>query len=434
MKKWWRTIRGCMLLLLSSFWLCACSVELDDEVYEIRLPQIGEMQSEETQSKEIESADAGDEETESRDAQNEALQHLKTQVNDLEAEDSFLLEDVTYFAYDSLTDAGQIWYRDMEQCLGNMEEMVSLEVSVLTEDLNEEDIDMIFQCVLMDHPELFFVDGYTYTKYTRGEEIVEIEFSGTYNVDKMEALSRKKEIVDAVVPLLVGAENCTSDYERIKYVYDTIIMNTEYDLTAPDNQNIYSVFVNHTSVCQGYAKAVQYLLNCMGMECTLVQGRVDTGEGHAWNLVKSDGSYYYVDTTWGDASYRMENDNVAEGMPEINYDYLCITTRQLMRTHTLDSFIALPECVDDKDNYYVRENALFSGYNREQMTKLFDKAEEESQCNVSLQCTNYECFQTIFKAMIEEQDIFSYLQQDYDKVTYTHNEKQLSMTFWVTNE
>lgn len=430
MKKGWRAIERCLLLLLCSVWFCGCSVELDDKVYEIRLPQ-----SEETRSKEVESADAWDEETESRDAQNEALQRLDAQVNGVGAEDSFLLEGVTYFACDNLTDAGQIWYGEMEQCLGNMEEMVRLDVSVLSEGLSETDIDMIFQCVMMDHPELFFVEGYTYTKYVRGEEIVAIEFSGTYNVDRTEALSRKKEIEDAAALLLEGAKNCTSDYERIKYVYEKVIVNTEYDLAAPDNQNIYSVFVNHTSVCQGYAKAVQYLLNCMGMECTLVQGRVDTGEGHAWNLVKSDGSYYYVDTTWGDASYRMEEEGEAmAAMPEINYDYLCITTRQLMRTHTLSSPIALPECVDDKDNYYVRENALFSFYDREQMAKLFNKADEENKSNVSLQCTDYETFQTILRAMIEEQDIFNYLQHDYDKVTYTHNEKQLSMTFWVTNE
>ena len=31
--------------------------------------------------------------------------------------------------------------------------------------------------------------------------------------------------------------------------------------------------------------------------CTLVQGTVDTGEAHAWNLVQIDGTFYYTDCT-----------------------------------------------------------------------------------------------------------------------------------------
>ena len=206
---------------------------------------------------------------------------------------SFLWEGasfVSHFAFDSLTDAQKQWYRDIEKSLGAMEETVRLSQEGIEAGLDETCIDQIFQCVLIDHPELFYVEGYTYTKYERGGSLLAIDFSGTYSMDSQSALTRKEAIEAGAAVYLSGIAAESSEYEKVKYVYETLIRNTDYDLNSVDNQNIYSVFVNHLSVCQGYAKAAQYLLNRLGVECTLVMGTVDTGEGHAWNLVKVDGA------------------------------------------------------------------------------------------------------------------------------------------------
>ena len=214
-----------------------------------------------------------------------------------------------------------------------------------------------------------------------------------------------------------------------------MIRNTDYQLDSPDNQNIYSVFINHTSVCQGYAKATQYLLDRLGIGCSLVLGTVDTGEVHAWNLVKLDDSYYYVDTTWGDASYQISGAEL-QGyvMPEINYDYLCVTTEELLRTHTLGGQIPMPLCDATEDNYYVQEGALFMEYDKEQMQKLFQKAMEQGRADVTVKCVDIVCYQDIISALIDRQEIFDYLPENDGSVAYAQNDKQLSLTFWVTNE
>lgn len=359
----------------------------------------------------------------------------KQETQSAEEADSFLDEEAYRYAYENLSETERLWYEDIAECLGAMQEEVRLDKKSIEQGMDEADIDRIFQCVLMDHPELFFVDGYTYTKYNRGDETVAIRFSGTYSMDKEQALLRKAEIDEAVQPLLMAGSGFTDDYDKVKYVYDTLIRNTEYDLEAPDNQNIYSVFVNHKSVCQGYAKAVQYLLDRMGVECTLVQGNVDTGESHAWNLVKVNGSYYYVDATWGDASYQPDEADPEKGyVPQINYDYLCVTTKQLLRTHILGGYVPMPDCVDEKDNYYVREGALFVTYDKEQMQQLFAKYLAENRMDVTVKCADAECFRQILTAMVEEQEIFDYFDTPGKSIAYSHNEKQLSMTFWVTNE
>ncbi|MCM1113206.1 MAG: hypothetical protein NC399_08145 [Muribaculum sp.] len=347
---------------------------------------------------------------------------------------SFLEEDGSAYAYAALSESEQIWYRDMAQAMGTMTDRVKLSAEGFQAGLNESVVDHIFQCVLSDHPELFYVEGYSYTKYTRGDKTVAIEFTGTYGHDWDTVLARRREIEKAVCALLAEAPKTQDDYEKIKYVYEALVLNTEYDLNADENQNIYSVFVGHASVCQGYAKAFQYLMNRMGVECALVQGKVrDTGEGHAWNLVRSNGEFYYVDATWGDISYQnTESSAGEENLPRISYDYLCITTELLERTHLLAENDGMPECTAVSDNYFVREDALFERYDKEQLAALLERRLAEGGVDISLRCADRICYRTMCEALLDRQEIFDYLEgTGINSFVYTDNDRQLTLTFFM---
>lgn len=346
---------------------------------------------------------------------------------------SFLVEDADTYAYDHLTATEQIWYTDMEQALGCMTASTPLDESGIREGLDETDVDHIFQCVLLDHPELFYVKGYTYTKYTRGEQTLAVDFEGSYEMDTEQALAREEEIEAAAERFLAEVPD-GDDYTRVKYLYEKLIRETDYDQDAADNQNIYSVLVGGASVCQGYAKTMQYLVNRLGIECTLVIGTVTDGERHAWNLIRMDGDYYYVDPTWGDISYQLQETDVGS-LPEVSYDYFGVTTAQLRLTHTPENEVELPECTAQADNYFVHEGALFASYDREQMRALVDNSLAQGRQDIALRCTDLNCYNEVLAALVDNQEIFTYLPEGNQAETfaYTLNEQQLSMTFFLVD-
>ena len=223
----------------------------------------------------------------------------------------------------------------------------------------------------------------------------------------------------------------TDQYTIIRYLHDSLIIATEYDSNTENNQNIQSVFLDGRSVCQGYAKAMQYLLQKEGIQTLLVTGQTN-GEGHAWDLVLADGAYYYLDPTWGDASYsRAEESTENVRIPSINYDYFLVTTQELEKTHQLDESIPLPECTADADNYYVREGLYLDAYNEDRIKWIFEKARQSQTGYITMKCSNTEVYSQIKGKLIDEQEVFRFLQADGNSISYTMNETQLTLSFWI---
>lgn len=330
------------------------------------------------------------------------------------------------YAYSMLSEEEQKLYLEIRDALLNFEEDVKLS------SFDKDEIAHAFQCVLNDHPEIFYVDGYTYTEYTLGDILKKITFTGTYRLTQEEISQRQIQIDSYVNQCLADMPEDADDYAKVKYIYEYLIHHTEYDAAAQDNQNICSVFIEGRSVCQGYAKATQYLLNQAGIFSTLVLGRVVGGDGHAWNLVRIDGKYYYVDTTWGDASYQAIGGGYpGEKIPTINYDYLCVSTEQINLTHELDNVVELPECNSMEDNYYVREGLYFTQWDQEQIERIFREEYKKGSAYVTLKCGNYSVYRQMHDALIKNQEIFKYLDCPDGVVSYSDDEKQYSLSFWL---
>ncbi|WP_050008150.1 transglutaminase domain-containing protein [Butyrivibrio sp. WCE2006] len=330
------------------------------------------------------------------------------------------------YAFEHLTDEGKTVYVELLQIIRHKAS------DVVVSTLDEDVLDVVCQFVQADHPELFYIDGYTYTRYTIGGVLKRISFSGKYLYDADEIAERQAKIDAYVDECLSGIPRDADTFAKVKYVYDYLITNTEYDADAPDNQNICSVFIYGRSVCQGYAEATQYLLNKLGIPATVVTGKVN-GVGHTWNLVRVDGEYTYVDTTWGDSSYQMSE--AAEGdsqkLPFINYTYLCCTTQDIEKTHVIAETLPVPECTSMKNNYYVREGEYFTECDMDALAALFRKRYADGSNNVTIKCSTKAIYDEFNDVLFDGKKVFSLMEGTNTTVSYSRFEKQYILVIWL---
>ena len=107
-----------------------------------------------------------------------------------------------------------------------------------------------------------------------------------------------------------------TDEEKARVLHNWLIANAHYDVTLAEH-SANGVLVRGTGVCESYAKAYKLLLDKAGVPNRYVSGSANNGEGngfegHAWNLVKINGWWYHVDTTWDDPNrYKLTDPHIS---------------------------------------------------------------------------------------------------------------------------
>lgn len=324
------------------------------------------------------------------------------------------------YYYEALETEEQLVYSEMYYAITNREKvyLTTVDASVL---------DKLYQCVLSDHPEIFYNEGYVTIKQGTNNSILGLSFVGQYPIEEAEQQKRQQEMDKVIKECLAGVDAQWDEYTKVKYVYEYLIRHTTYDLNSLDNQNIYSVFANGTSVCQGYAKATQYLLNELGIECSLVAGKAK-GSSHAWNLVKVDGEYYYLDTTWGDVDYQEVEGE--EEISTVNYEYFLINTKQLELTHEIDTVVPMPYCVSMDANYYVREGLYFTALDKQQLQNCFLNAKNIGANTVTFKAADEAVFAELEDYLLEKQHVFE-IMDVREKISYYKDQDSGIFCFWL---
>ena len=292
----------------------------------------------------------------------------------------------------------------------------------------QSELDLAYRSVLNDHPEIFTVSGYVCVVHSANNAPVKTVYSAKYTMSAQEEESARRKIEDYVASFMVKAPKSGSDYDKVKYTYEYLINNTEYVLNSAENQNICSVMIFHQSVCLGYAKSMQYMLDKLGVPCTIVEGYAANGDPHAWNLVRISQAYYYVDVTWGDSSYT-NGPSAVRLYTGVNYEYLNITSDELTKGHTIENVVPLPRCVEIRDNYYVKEGLYFDSVNSSALSAKFKEANDAKEDHITIKCANDSAFQEIKYFLIDEQKVFDYLPGETQSLSYSENPDMHTLTF-----
>ncbi|MFJ7951913.1 transglutaminase domain-containing protein [Lysinibacillus sp. NPDC096418] len=190
-------------------------------------------------------------------------------------------------------------------------------------------------------------DGYVYghisqhaIRYEYNKISAKIYGEQSYLMTPEQAAYVEMNVQDILASIVTSS---MSDVEKVKAVNDYIVSHTAYtDETNSSPHSAYTVLAERGGVCQGYALLAHSMLQKLGIETEYIVGYV--GEiGHAWNLVKLEGQWYHLDTTW--------NDPVPDRKGAVRYQYFLVDDRTMAQDH---SWIAsdYPKATSAKYSYY----------------------------------------------------------------------------------
>lgn len=158
--------------------------------------------------------------------------------------------------------------------------------------------------------------GFNYNiSFAKTEDIYNFNISLVFSYFTTKA--QETELTEAINDLITSFnfDTNTTDRKKIDIIYAYITNNISYDYENLENESetgyklhytAYAALMNKTAVCEGYAVLFYRLAEMCGIDSRVITGSTTNSrdEAHAWNIVKLDDYYYYVDSTW-DAESRI---------------------------------------------------------------------------------------------------------------------------------
>ena len=246
-------------------------------------------------------------------------------------------------------------YRDIENAIFQISPeradngCFELKYARLRSSLEFDQIYIVKEAVLADHPEAFWVMS-SYTVRNNFHDGNYLVLYSKYSADELNAMFG--ELSDAIASILSHIPDGANELMRETVLHDALVDSIDYDFEAAeaddsshDAFNIYGALVRKKAVCTGYAGAMKLLLNLVGIESRTVVG-MSKNTGHMWNQVRIDGDWYNLDVTWDDSA------NGGDVLYS-RYSYFNLTDERLARNHKTGADYSEMKCEYTEDEVYV---------------------------------------------------------------------------------
>lgn len=330
------------------------------------------------------------------------------------------ISPVSSYAYSTLSDTEKQVYREVYQGL-----ISGQETKLST--LEDEVLKRAFKYVLYDHPEIYYTDGFHYSSESIGETRLSLSLIPQYTLSAAEKEETDARLAEKLAEILEAAPT-GSDYEKLRYAYDWVVENTDYAVDAENGQNVLSVFLGGQSVCNGYAKAFQLLLQKMGIPAVLVTGTAKSGS-HAWVAACPDGVWSLFDPTWGEPGISNE---AFSDIRFVNHSYFALTSEDMGLDHAALGDLTLPDCSDDSHSYFRQEGSYFTNCDMETLRSCFRAAQENGEGAVQFRCEDAALREEFLHELLDNQMVYRFL-NGRTSASYFVNEGLNVVTFLLNS-
>lgn len=280
--------------------------------------------------------------------------------------------------------------------------------------LSGKELNELFSALTLDNPRLFCIGSKCTIISVGSLSYFKVDYTMSPE-DYRRALAETDARADAVIASLTSPAD---QWQTEREVHDAIIAGAEY-LFEEDNDDCasaYGALVQGKASCEGYSRALKFILDKAGIESHLISGTGTDAQGesgsHMWNAVRINGVWCHLDVTWDDPV----------GGAYTDYSYFNVTDEEINLDHSDWHFAH--KCISNSQSYYYSRCLYCTEWNGRSVSTLAGPIGREitAGCRaVTLKFADEAAYRAALSALFEREAVYDLMAAaaDYTPVHFS---------------